>query len=144
MYEKIILYISHYLGVPGSLLLAICTHESHLKNVVSPNDHGSPSYGICQIKEDTARDYGFDGKSSDLLNPYINVWYSAQYLYHQLDRYDFNWCMAAAAYNAGRYLPSKTEPGKPKNFKYVKGVTLYLDDKHKDMLICGPRKVASE
>lgn len=140
-FSSIILYAAKSVGVSGSLLLAICTFESKLVNTISPHDNGSPSYGICQIKESTARMLGFNGQREDLMNPSINAKYAALYLKKQLERYDGDLCMATAAYNAGTYNPSKIVPGKPKNLKYVKGVTLHLDDQYKDMLICGPRKV---
>lgn len=148
-------------GVPGALFLAICTHESHLNNVTVPHDGGSPSYGVCQIKEDTARELGFTGivtgptVESDIFDgalepkgtpeglmiPSVNAKYAAKYLKKQLDRYEGDWCKATAAYNAGSYSPSSKIPGKPRNLRYVKSVVLYLDDEHKDFLICGPRKV---
>ena len=140
-YSTIILAIAKTVGVPGALLLAICTHESHLQNVVAPQDHGSPSYGLCQIKQDTAKAMGYTGDGQGLMNPDTNVRYAAQYLKMQLERYDGDWCKATSAYNAGIYTESKVVPGKPRNLKYIKGVTLLLDDEHKDFLICGPRKV---
>lgn len=143
-YSAIILGIAKSIGVPGSLLLAICTHESKLVNIIAPNDNGSPSYGLCQIKEDTAKMLGFNEKPKRLMDPKVNVKYAALYLKMQLSRYDGDWCMATAAYNAGTYNPSMKVPGKPRNLQYVKGVVLHLDDKHKDFLICGARKVATE
>lgn len=143
MYAEIILKWARFWKVPGHLLLAICTHETGLKNIVHHNDGGSSSYGICQIKAETARSLNFSGKDSDLMDPNVNAGYAAKYLLKQLDRYDGDWCMATAAYNAGRYNPSVI-PGKPRNLKYIKAVTLHLDDEHKDFLICGSRKVASE
>lgn len=139
-YTAIILAIAKAAGVPGSLFLAICIHESKLLNVVTPHDNGSPSYGLCQIKESTARMMGFKGPINKLMDPYINAKFSALYLKKQLERYNWDLCMATAAYNAGSYNPSNI-PGKPRNLKYVRGVTLHLDDEHKDLLICGPRKV---
>jgi soluble lytic murein transglycosylase-like protein len=141
MYSTIILAAAKVIGIPGSLLLAICTHESGLRNVEAPHDHGSPSYGLCQVKLDTAKILGFTGEGSGLMDPETNAKYAAMYLKYQLDRYQGDWCSATAAFNAGSYLPSTKSPGKPKNFKYVKKVTLLLDKEHKDFLVCGPRKV---
>lgn len=143
-YSAIILAAAKSIGVPGSLLLAICTHESKLVNIIAPHDNGSPSYGLCQIKEETAKMLGFDGESRRLMNPIINAKYAALYLKMQLNRYDGDWCMATAAYNAGTYSPSTKVPGKPKNLQYVEKVILHLDDELKDFLICGPRKVEVE
>ena len=128
-------------GVPGVLLLAICTNESNLKNVTTPNDHGSPTYGICQIKSDTAKSLGYKGGTEGLMSPTVNARYAALYLKKQLGRYDGDWCMSVAAYNAGSFYESVKFPGKPRNFVYVKKVTLLLDEKYRDYLTCGPRKV---
>lgn len=143
-FSAIILAIAKAVGIPGSLFLAICTHESKLNNVITPHDNGSPSYGLCQIKEGTARMMGFKGPVENLMKPLINAKYAALYLKKQLDRYNWDFCMATAAYNAGSYNPSKIVPGKPKNFKYINEVVLHLDDEHRDLLICGPRKVEVE
>lgn len=136
----IILAAAKSVGVPGALFLAICTHESNLQSVVVADDGGSPSIGVCQIKEATAQNLGFKGTVQDLLKPKVNAKYAAKYLKKQLDRYDGDWCKATAAYNSGTYNPSKRAPGKPRNLKYVKNVILKLDDEHKDYLICGERK----
>lgn len=146
-------------GVPASLFLAICTHETNLNNIVMPHDGGSASYSVCQIKEDTARELGFRGVASGplkqskifpgaleplgkphgLMVPSIGLFYSAKYLKKKLEQYDGDWCKATAAYNAGTYNPSKKALGKPRNFKYIKRVVLHLDDEHKDFLVCGAR-----
>jgi soluble lytic murein transglycosylase-like protein len=140
-FSTIILATAKTIGVPGFLLLAICTHESGLRNVIAPQDHGSPSFGVCQLKENTAKLLGYSGDGNGLMNPETNIRYAALYLKMQLDRYDGSWCQAVSAFNAGSYTESKIVPGKPRNLKYVQGVTLLLDDEHKDFLICGPRKV---
>jgi soluble lytic murein transglycosylase-like protein len=160
-FSELILATAKLVGVPGSLLLAICTHESNLVNVAVPHDHGSPSYGLCQIKEDTARSLGFqgvatgalkpttiyvgamvpEGKPEGLMVPATNIKYAALYLKMQLDRYDGDWCKSVAAYNSGTYIQSKKDPNKPTNYKYVKKIVLLLDEEHKDFLVCGPREV---
>jgi soluble lytic murein transglycosylase-like protein len=144
VYSTLILSIAKSIGVPGALLLAICTHESGLTNVIAPHDHGSPSYGLCQVKEDTAKTLGYRGDGKGLMNPQTNVEYAAKYLKMQLDRYEGDWCRATAAYNAGSFNESTKSPGKPRNFKYIRRVVLHLDREHKDLLICGPRKVEIE
>lgn len=141
MFSTLILSIAKSIGVPGVLLLAICTHESGLKNVKVADDNGSPSYGVCQIKAETAEMLGFTGKGDELMVVKKNVKYAAMYLKYQLERYDGNWCQATAAYNAGTYNPSNKVPGKPRNLKYVKRIKLLLGNNHKDFLICGARKV---
>lgn len=139
-FPTIILAIAKSVGVSGSLLLAICTHESNLRNILVPHDGGSPSYGLCQIKYDTAKELGMkDGE--DLMNPNTNILYAAKYLKKQLERYDGDLCKSVAAYNTGTYLPSTVSPGKPKNLKYINKIILHLDDEHKDMLVCGAREI---
>lgn len=161
--ESIILLVAKTVGVPGVLLLAICTNESGLNNLTILHDGGSPSVGICQVKKETAELMGYKGisygklrptknrmypgameavgRAKGLMNPKTNAEFAAKYLKYQLERYDNNWCKATAAFNAGTYNPSKKSPGKPRNYKYVKQVTLFLDDDHKDYLVCGARKV---
>ena len=160
-FTALILATAKTVGVPASLFLAICTHESNLHNIVVPHDGGSASYGLCQIKEDTAKDLGYRGiatgpvqpsytmpgalepagKPKGLMVPSVNVLYAAKYLKKKLEQYDNDWCKATAAYNAGTYNPSTKLPGKPRNFKYIKKVVLHLDNEHKDYLVCGARKV---
>jgi soluble lytic murein transglycosylase-like protein len=133
---KLILSIAKSVGVPGSLLLAICTHESNLDSTVIVHDNGSPSYGLCQIKFDTAKSLGFTGDAKELMIPKVNVKYSALYLKMQLDRYGWNWCRATASYNSGTYNPSKF-PNIPRNIKYVNHIINLLDEAHKPLLRCG-------
>lgn len=133
---QLILSMSKVIGVPGYLLLAICTHESGLNNTLIPHDGGSPTYGVCQVKFNTAKMLGFSGKPKQLMNPLINIKFAAKYLKRQINRYDGNLCKATAAYNAGRYNPSSLFPGKPKNFRYVKSVTLLIDNNYKESLLC--------
>lgn len=162
--QAIILAAAKAAKVAGALLLAICSHESGgLHNIMVPRDGDSPSIGMCQIKKSTAEEMGYkgiaygklkpstvlpvpglmepDGKPEGLMIPSVNAKYAARYLKQKLKDNDGDLCKATAAYNMGHFKASKKHPGKPVNFKYVKKVTLYLDEEHKDMLICGPRKV---
>jgi len=110
-------------SLPPGLLSSICFIESgHRPQAFVENDKGSASFGICQIKEGTARDLGFKGPASLLRQPKINMKYAAKYLRHQLDRYHEDVIKAVAAYNAGSHHPDKF--GKPKNQKYVKKVMI--------------------
>lgn len=140
LYSQLILSIAKSMGVPGALLLAICTHESNLNNTIVVYDNGSPSYGLCQIKLDTAKSLGFVGSAPELMKPRVNVKYSALYLKMQLERYDGDWCKATAAYNSGTYNPSNKVPGKPRNLKYINRILDLLDDNLKPKLKCGTKK----
>lgn len=143
-YTSIILLAAKKVGVSGSILLAICTHETGLKNVMVPHDGGSPTYGVCQVKAGTAMDLGHKGKPEDLLKVEVNAKYAALMLKKQYDRYDGNYCRAVAAYNAGSYLESVKTPGYPKNLKYVNGVKERLSDEEQKQLECKPTMVAVE
>lgn len=135
-YIAIILAAAKKAKVSGSILLALCTHESGLKNVFVPHDGGSPTYGICQVKYGTAQMLGFDGAPEDLLKPHINANFAAKYLKYQLDRYDGSYCKALSAYNAGQYTESKKLPGHPRNLKYVKKIQAKLDEETSMLLAC--------
>lgn len=131
--------------VSSALLLAICTHESGgLKNVLVPHDSGSPTYGICQVKEGTAKMFGYKSEGTGLMDPATNATYAAKYLRYQLDRYDGNWCMSVAAYNAGSFNESTKAPGKPKNLKYVRLVQDQLSESEKNLLSCEPTEMADK
>lgn len=133
IYEKLITLTAQKIGVPFALLMAICSHEGGGKNVLTPNDKGTPSYGVCQVKSDTAIMFGYTGSEQELMIPKNNIRVAAKYLKYQLDRYDNDWCKATAAYNAGTYYESKKLPGKPKNYGYIQLVNGYLDEE----LTCG-------
>ena len=120
-YVQIILAAAKAAKTSGLILLAICTHESKLTNVTVPNDKGTPTYGICQVKYATAQMLGYQGEAEGLLNPKENAKWAANYLRYQQVRYG-DWCRAVAAYNAGRYNESKVMPGYPRNIKYVNKV----------------------
>lgn len=138
-YSALIMAIAKTVGVTGHLLLAICTHESNLKNVLVLHDMGSPSYGLCQVKGDTAKMLGFKGLPIGLMDPKINIKYAAMYLKMQLERYNGDWCMATAAYNSGTYNHNDIHE-RPRNHKYIQRVMSKLDEKYKKCLICRPRK----
>lgn len=117
-------------GVNPSLLLAICMHETGLKNVNNYNDGGSHSHGVCQVKVGTAKHMGKVFKikklqevsGDDLGDTTTNALAAAFYLKYQFKRYDGDTCKAVAAYNAGSFKESSVYPGTPFNWKYVKKV----------------------
>jgi soluble lytic murein transglycosylase-like protein len=88
-------------SIPPALLLAICQTETGLKNVVAHSDGGSASFGVCQVKLNTARMFNKRVYASELLHPPTNARYAARYLAWQLNRYKGDvWC-AVEAYNRG-------------------------------------------
>lgn len=118
-YVSMILVAAKTVKVPGALLLAICMHETGLKNTMVPIDGKSPTFGVCQIKLPTAQMIGYKGTANGLMKPQTNALWAAKYLKWQLNRYTNNWCMAVASYNSGSYNESQVMPGYPRNFKYV-------------------------
>lgn len=100
--EEAINTASHIWDLPHNLLKAICTVESNLNpKAVNIIDGGTPSHGLCQLKTKTAKFMGFTGRVAGLYNPYINAFFAARYLRHQLDRYDNDIIKAISAYNRG-------------------------------------------
>lgn len=132
----IILMAAKVAKVSPELLLAICMHESNLKNIMVPHDGGSPTYGVCQVKLDTAKMLGYNGNGQGLMNPVENAKWAAEYLKWQHKRYEGNWCKTVSAYNSGTYNESSIVPGKPKNLKYVKNVQSKLKENLQHHLSC--------
>jgi soluble lytic murein transglycosylase-like protein len=126
-YLSVIIAAAKAAKISASLLVAICTHESNLTNAMVLHDGGSPSYGVCQVKYDTAKMLGFKGKPQDLMNVKINATYAAKYVAYQTERYGDNWCKVSAAYNAGSFIESAKMPGHPRNLKYVYRVKKHLE-----------------
>lgn len=107
-------------GIPAKLLSAVCKVESGYRNIITW-DSGSASYGQCQVKLSTARDMGFKGGVSSLINPITNARVAARYLKFQLLRYNGDIKKAITAYNRGSY-----KKGVRKNNVYVTKVTLAM------------------
>jgi soluble lytic murein transglycosylase-like protein len=135
---SIILSAAKSVGVSGTLLVALCAHESGgFTQNYSAMDHGSASYGSCQIKEATAKFLGFKGSPKKLMDPKINAVYSAKYLRYQQARYGNDWVKLAASYNSGSYHESAKVPNCPRNLKYIRLVQKKLPEEFKDRLNCG-------
>lgn len=116
-------------SVPPALLLAICTVESNLNPLaVNVHDGGSASYGLCQIKTETAEWLGKDGSPEELLDPETNASIAALYLSKNLKRYRENESCAIAAYNAGTCRFNNK--GLIRNRKYVNKV-----EKHRSIYV---------
>jgi soluble lytic murein transglycosylase-like protein len=126
--------------VSGVLLVGICSHESNnFTMTYSAYDNGSPSFGICQVKEDSARQLGFTGRAEELMDIKTNAHYAALYLRYQQNRYGDDWCRQTASYNSGSYIEGRN-PGYPKNLNYVRLVQKKLPEDFKDKLSCGNRR----
>ena len=115
---EIIKEIEQLLEIPLGLLLAICHVESNHRNIHNLNDFGSPSYGPCQIKLETARLFNPRLTGKDLYKPKKSVYYAGLYLKKQLKRYNEEDC-AIASYNSGT---CKFKKEKIRNYYYVRKV----------------------
>lgn len=135
--QELIINIARSLGVPAQLLLAICTQESNLKNTINHHDGGSPSYGVCQLKSNTAKMVGFQGNPIELMDVSTNIYWSGRYLAYQQTRYGNNWNKLAASFNAGSYNPSDKVVGCPRNLKYVRAVQSKLPKAQQHKMNCG-------
>jgi soluble lytic murein transglycosylase-like protein len=131
-----IISIAKSVGVSGTLLLAICNHESGgFMQSYSPMDHGTPSYGSCQIKYNTALQLGFKGLPIELMRPEVGVKYAALYLRYQQKRYGNNWIKIVSSYNSGSYSLGRN--GCPRNARYVRLVRNKLPLNLQEKLNCG-------
>jgi soluble lytic murein transglycosylase-like protein len=134
----IILNAAKVAKVSGALLLAICSHESNNFTMnYAHNDKGSPSFGSCQLKENSARQMGFKGKAKDLMSPWVNAKYAALYLKYEQKRYGNDWVKLVASYNAGSYRESDIVLGCPRNLHYINLVRKKLPPKLQNKLNCG-------
>jgi len=133
-----ILSVAKSVGVSGSLLLAVCSHESNgFTQNYAPMDVNSPSYGSCQLKQATVEMLGFKGDPNQLMDPQKNAYWAARYLKYQQERYGDDWVRLAAAYNAGSYSESSKVPGCPRNLGYIKKVKKRLPLELQNRLECG-------
>lgn len=87
---------------------------------VNVNDGNSHSYGICQVKLETARQMGYKGTVAGLMAPRTNVYYAAAYLSSRLKVNRGDVVCGVSAYNAGTYRGDKN--GAPRNITYVRDV----------------------
>lgn len=111
-------------SIEPAMLSSVCYHESTFDPyVIVRDDGGSPSYGLCQVKLETARMLGFRGTADELMDPQENMHYAAKYLSKQLSRYNGDVNKAVSGYNAGTATS--------KNFKYVKKVSHTMKEHRK-------------
>jgi soluble lytic murein transglycosylase-like protein len=135
-YLQIVASAAKAAKVSAILLYAICQHESNgFLYDYTLYDNGSPSYSVCQIKENSARQLGFTGDAVKLRDPRIGIKYSALYLKYQQDRYGDDWVKLASSYNAGSYTEGKVK-GCPRNLKYLRLVREKLPEYLRYKLDC--------
>lgn len=109
------------------LLPSICWVESRHKSVINRNDGNSHSYGMCQVKLETANwmkeYYRIPGKpliAKDIIKPEVNLLYAGLYLNYQYKVYKGDVICTISAYNAGTCIKG--------NKKYVKKVLNKLNE----------------
>jgi len=108
-------------GVDWRLAYAIAQQESSLDPyLVSAEPDGTFSFGLMQVKCETARMVGFQGPCDQLLQPRTNIRVGIAYLRRQLDRYAGDVENAVAAYNAG--TANRDTTGHFMNQHYVNAV----------------------
>lgn len=112
--------------VPLHLLLALCTHESHLDPNLYFLDGKSPSIGLCSVKMIAAKDIDPSISEAELQDPKTNLDIAAAYLRKHYNTYK-SWNLALAAYNAGRV--KKDAQGNLINEDYVKKVLTTMKQK---------------
>ncbi len=102
-------------GVPVELMLSIAWVESSYRASLPPSlDGATPSYGVFQVKLETALwlDEVYKHKRlatpERLSNTYINSFYAAKYIKLLLKRYNGNVEMAIDAYNKGHVVSTKS------------------------------------
>ena len=101
-------------GVDPALLSSICYVESgHNPAAIAHHDGGSASYGLCQIKEATARGLGYGGSVGGLMDGATNAYWAAKLLKYHHKKWG-SWKKAVSAYNAGRPIKG--------NARYVRRV----------------------
>lgn len=132
---NIIIHAAKSIKISTLVLLAICNHESHLKNTIRFNDGGSNTYGVCMVKYKTAVMLGYKGDPYGLMRPKTNALYAAKYLKFQYKKYK-NYCKAIAAYNAGHYNASIRRPGYPRNLGYVLEVKKEMNKHFRKIIYC--------
>jgi soluble lytic murein transglycosylase-like protein len=134
--ERIITSAAHKADVPPHLLLAICWIETSYvqPKIPEPLDGKTPSYGICQVKLETAQfmDKTFRLRMSAsvtrLRDPYVNAFYAAKYLKYQLKQYNGDWKKSVAAYNQGSWdesSPNVTYVSKIEKAIEIRGLASY-------------------
>lgn len=107
--------VANTVGVNSMLLVSICNVETGMRNVNNYGDHHGPSYGVAQIKLDTARSVVPYVDVLALQQPRVNATVAAKLLKKLNKKYNNQWD-AVAAYNAGSL---RYKNGKLINKKYV-------------------------
>ncbi len=107
---------SFILGLNWKLVASICTVESGLQNIDNLKDGGSASYGVCQIKANTAKfiinkyNLPISTKNLDdtLRNIHYNIILASYYIKWQTGRYGKDIDCIIKAYNSGTCIKNRS------------------------------------
>ena len=91
-------------GVPVSLAVALVKVESRFDKWATG---AAGEIGLGQIKCESARYFGFDGKCKELYHVSINLRYTMAYLAKALKLSGGNQCGALSRYNGGLFFKGK-------------------------------------
>lgn len=105
---KVITKVAARVGVPRELMLAVAWVESsHRANLPPSLDGATPSYGLFQIKLETAQwvdevyKHKYRVTPERLSKVEFNTFYACKFMKLLLKRYKGDWAKAATAYNKG-------------------------------------------
>lgn len=118
-YRGLALELHIELGIPVSLMYALIFEESRWDHqaVNWANSNGTHDVGLAQLNSqylEYFERHHFDGRSLDPYNGLHSLEIGMRYLRSLYDRFDHDWQLAVAAYNAGPgrvkrgYIPSST------------------------------------
>jgi hypothetical protein len=92
--------IAGKVGISASLLLAVCTHESGLKNINNFTDRLEVGLGACQLHVSTARQFGKHYDMLALQQTRVNAKVAALYLKSLQKKYLYD-SEVISSYNYG-------------------------------------------
>jgi hypothetical protein len=99
---------------------AICQIETGWVNISNQDDGGSPSYGVCQVKLNTALQMDPKATVDKLLVIEYNYHIALKYYQYQLKRYKGDIRCAISAYNAGSCITNNQKRYVDKVIKFRK------------------------
>ena len=106
--------------VPAQLALAVATAESNgNQNEISPVG----AIGVMQLTPETAEGLGVDPHDED-----ENIHGGIKYLKQMLDKYNGDWQLATAAYNAGPAAVTDHVPQNGETEQYVDRISSFLEN----------------
>ena len=108
--------------VPAWLIKGLIAAESGFRaDAYRPEPRvNDAAHGLMQILLSTARDMGYWGSSSGLMDPATNIDLGTRYLGMMMERFDRDYELAVAAYNAGPGLVGRLVDRYGKSFAAIR------------------------